>query len=128
MFEDAPFPFRRQSEPDRRLARFGLHGFEDPFNADGPLSPFWSVAPMLDVEPARAGWPGFAGLAREAGTAFAGLRLAGAALVLKLERGGRAQEVRIGDGDAFDPVRDTLKVTLNVASDWPKRNARVGDP
>ena len=62
VFEDAPFPLRRQSEPDCGLARFGLRGFEDSFNADGPLPPFWSVAPMLDVEPARAGGPGLAGL------------------------------------------------------------------
>ena len=71
---------------------------------------------MLDVEPARVGGPG-----------LAGLRLAGRVLVLKLERDGSAQQVLMGDGDAFEPVRDTLKVTLNVALGWPQCHARAGD-
>ena len=105
VFEDAPFSLRRQSEPGCGLARFGLRGFEDSFNADGPLPPFWSVAPMLDVEPARAGGPG-----------LAGLRLAGRVLVLKLERDGSAQQVLMGDGEAFDQVRYTLSRAASAGS------------
>ena len=101
------------------IRRFGLHGFEDPFDEKGPLSPLWSVAPMLEVAPVRTGGPGLVELA--------GLRLADGTLILKLERGGRAQQVRIAAGGAFDSVRDTLKVTLNPASDWPRPLARAGD-
>ena len=73
-FEDAPFAIRRQSGAERVLGRFGLHAVEDPFAGDGPVSPFWAVAPMLDVVSVRAGGPGLAALAGEAGTALAGLR------------------------------------------------------
>ena len=105
--EDAPFAIRRQSGAERVLGRFGLHAVEDPFAGDGSVSPFWAVAPMLDVVSVRAGGPGLAALAGEAGTALAGLRLACGALVLKLERGGRApnrdrartlREWRVGRG------------------------------
>ena len=106
------------------IRRFGLHGFEDPFDKKGPLSPLWSVAPILEVAPVRTGGPGLVELA---GAALAGLRLAGGTLILKLERGGRAQQVRIAAGGAFDSVRDTLKVTLNAVSDWPRLHARAGD-
>ena len=81
VLEDAPFALRRQSASERGLRRFGLYGFEDPFANDGPASPFWSVAPMLEVVAVRED----RGLA-----ALAGLRLAGGPLILKLERGGRA--------------------------------------
>ena len=64
---------------------------------------------MLEVEPVRADGCALAALARAAGAAGAagaaleGLRLAGGSLILKLERGGRAQQIRLADGDAFDP-------------------------
>ena len=127
VFEDAPFALRRQSAPERGLGRFGLYGWEDPFAEDGPASPFWSVAPMLDVVPVRVDGYTLAGLARAAGTALAGLRLAGGPLILKLERGGRAQQVRLAEGSAFDPLRDSIEVR-----NWPdpgvaSRHARSGD-
>ena len=126
VFEDAPFPLRRQLASERGLGRFGLHGWEDPFAEDGPASPFWSVAPMLDVVPVWEDGPGLAGLAREAGAALAGLRLADGALILKLERGGRAQQVRIADGGAFDPVGDNIEVRLRPGDEWSSRHARSG--
>ena len=128
VFEDAPFALRRQAASERGLGRFGLYGWEDPFAEDGPVSPFWSVAPMLDVVPVRGEDRGLAALARAAGTALAGLRLAGGPLILKLERGGRAQQLRIAEGDAFDPVRDSIEVRLRP--DRPGvagRHARSGE-
>ena len=125
--EDAPFALRRQSRSERGLGRFGLWGWEDPFAPDGPASPFWSVAPMLDVVPVRGDGSTLAGLAREAGTALQGLRLAGGALILKLERGGRARQARIADGGAFDPARDNIEVRLRPGPGWARRHARSGD-
>ena len=57
--------------------RFGLLAREDPLAAHGPASPFRAVAPML-----------------EAGAALAGLRLDDGALILKVERDGRALQLR----------------------------------
>ena len=128
VYEDAPFPIRRQSDAERGIGRFGLFGVEDPFAVDGPASPFWSVAAMLEVEPVSGEGRGLAAAARAAGTALAGLRLADGALILKLERGGRALQLRIAAGEAFHPVRDSVKTTLSlVTAGWPKRYARAGD-
>ena len=128
VFEDAPFPLRRQCGSERGLGRFALYGWEDPFARDGPASPFWSVAPMLEVVAVLGEDRGLAALARAAGTALAGLRLAGGPLILKLERGGRAQQLRIAEGGAFDPVRDSIEVRLRP--DRPGvagRRARSGE-
>ena len=127
VLEDAPFALRRQTQAERGIGRFGLHGWEDPFDEDGPASPFWAVAPMLDVEPVREDGQGLAALARDAGTALAGLRLAEGPLILKLERGGRAQQVRIGAGEAFDPARDSIEVRLRPGPGVASRHARSGD-
>ena len=60
---------------------------------------------MLDVEPVPGDGRALAALAREAGVALAGLRLADDSLILKLERGGRAQQVRIAGGpDSIRPA------------------------
>ena len=60
---------------------------------------------------------------------LSGLRIAGGAVILKVEQGDRALQIRIADGDAFDPeggvdvrmptVLD-LQVRLRRAADlWP---------
>ena len=38
VFEDAPFPIRRQTDAERGVGRFGLFAVEDPFVDDGPLT------------------------------------------------------------------------------------------
>lgn len=126
-FEDAPFPLRRESPPQSGAGRYGLYRLENPFAENGPASPFWRVAPMLDVEPARDDGPGLAALAAGAGVALAGLRLAGGALILKLERGGRARQLRIARGDGFDPGADNVEVRLRPGRDWPARYALSGE-
>lgn len=122
--EAAPFPLRRQSHVERALGRFGLHAFEDPLAEGGPVSPFWAVAPMLAVVAVRERGPGVAELARAAGTALAGLRLEGGALLLKLERGGHAQQVRLEAGAPFDPWRDGIEVRLRPGPGSAGRLAR----
>ena len=126
-FEDAPFPLRRQTRSERALGRFGVHSWLDPFAGDGPLSPFWTVAPMLDVVPAPGGGRALVALAREAGVALAGLRLADGTLILKLERGGRAQQVRIAGEAGFDPARDTIEVRNRPGPGVAQRHARSGE-
>lgn len=128
VFEDAPFPIRRQVHTDLALVRFGLLAAENPLALPGPASPFWSVAPMLDIVPVRGADRGLVALAHTAGTALSGLRLADGALILKLERGGRAQQLRIAEGGAFDPACDSIEVRLRP--DHPgveRRHARSGE-
>ena len=76
-FLDAPFPLRRQTDADLEVIRWGLLAWEDPFAAPGPCSPFWSVAPMMEVVPAHApaGGPGLAEVVRESGASLEGLML-----------------------------------------------------
>ena len=50
VYEDAPFPIRRQSDAERGIGRFGLFGLEDPFAVDGPASPFWAKCCMQHVD------------------------------------------------------------------------------
>ena len=126
-FEDAPFPLRRQSPTERAAACFGLHGFEDPFAEAGPASPFWAVAPTLRAVAVPGEGCGVAALARAAGTALAGLRLDDGALLLKLERGGRVRQVRIAEGDAFDPRADNIEVRLRPGAGSAGPHARSGE-
>ena len=126
-FEDAPFALRRRARAERAAARFGLHGFEDPFREAGPASPFWTVAPTLDAVAVRGEGFGIAALARASGAALAGLWLDDGALLLKLERGGRVRQVRIAGGDGFDPEADTIEVRLRPGAGSVAAHARAGE-
>ena len=128
-FLDAPFPLRRQTEADLEAARWGLLAWENPFAAPGPCSPFWSVAPMMEVvpAPAPAGGPGLVEMAREGGASLEGLMLADGTLILKVERAGRARQLRFADGAGFDPHCGSFDYTLRYGPDWPRRNARAGE-
>lgn len=48
VLEAAPFAVRIQSQADREALGWGLLAWEDPRRTDGPASPFWARAPMLD--------------------------------------------------------------------------------
>lgn len=101
VLEAAPFRVRVQSKADGRARAWGLLAWEDPDAADGPASPFWAEAPML-----QAGWapdpPPLRGFLAEPRTRVEGLRLPGGAMILKIENGGAAVQVRIpvGSGGA----------------------------
>ena len=94
-YEDTPFPVRIRSEAD--LAAEGpwrLLTWEDPDG--GSACPFLADAPMLEgVGSARA--TPLLPLLADAGATVEGLRLADGVLVLKVEKNGRAVQVRIVD-------------------------------
>lgn len=50
--ETASFPLRVQTEADLGAAAWGLLAWEDPEAEDGPSSPFWSEALMVEAVPA----------------------------------------------------------------------------
>ena len=124
-FLDAPFPIRRQTGADLEAGPWGLLGWEDPLAANGPCSPIWAVAPMIEVAPAPADGPGLAEMARASGAALSGLRLADGALILKVERAGRARQLRFADGDGFDPHGGSFVPSLSFGPDWPRLNGRA---
>ena len=104
----ASVPVRDQSKSDGDAVGWGLFAWEDPDGGDDMSSPFWTDLPMLEAEsapPDAPGVPAFRSLLREAEARLSGLRLSGGAMVLKIERDGDAVQVRVADGNAFDPGR-----------------------
>lgn len=97
--EPGPFPVRVQAEADLEAARFEMLAWEDPFAEDGPLMPFWRQRGMPEAVPDLSA-PPLAALAGEGGSA-AGLRLLDGGLVLKVEHGGAAVQVRVRDAGRF---------------------------
>ena len=96
-FEARTFPVRIQSKADRRVLEWGLLAREDPHGTDGPASPFWAEAPMLDGK-WTAGPPSLLQFLARSGARLEGLRLADGSLILKIENGSQAVQVRIGPG------------------------------
>ena len=126
--EPAPIPLRAQAEADRGAATWGLLAWEDPLADDGPASPFWAEAPMLEAMPTDR-TPAISDLLKGPEARLSGLRIDGGALILKAEQGDGAVQMRIADGDAFDPdggvdLRLPVELDLNVrlrrtADLWP---------
>ena len=96
-FEPPPFSVRIQSRADRRALEWGLLAWENPLKFDGPVSPFWAEAPMLEGEWA-AGPPPLSEFLARSGARLEGLRLADGSLILKIENGSEAAQVCIGPG------------------------------
>ena len=125
--EGEPFPIHRQREADLAVAAWGLLAWEDPLDPDGPASPFWTDAPMVEGEPGRKGSIPFASLMRAAGVRLEGLLLLDGTMVLKIEHGAAAGQVRIEDGEAFDPA-GPLGLHVPWGSDHlVQQLARAGD-
>ena len=121
--EPAPFPLRAQTAADREAAAWGLLAWEDP--DDGPASPFWADAPMLEAVPSPEA-PALAELLTEPEVRLSGLRLAGGAAILKVEHGESAVQIRIADGAAFDPSGG-IALRLPTALDLRVRLRRTGE-
>ena len=118
VFEKAPFPLRVQTEADLATARFALLAWADPEAADGEagggaVSPFWAEAPMLRGKLSSNATPLLA-LLDGAGARLEGLRLADGCLVLKVERGGRALQIRVEGKAALRPERGGVE----IRHDW----------
>ena len=109
-----PFPFRRQTEADLKAARWNLLVWEDPHNPVG-ASPIWADAPAVDARVVPAGDAGgyrLSDVARRTGARFQGLRLLDGTLIVKFMRGRKTTLFRVVDGDAFDPARGGLAITV----------------
>ena len=94
VLEAAPFAVRIQSKADREALGWGLLAWEDPRRTDGPASPFWARAPMLEGECGREAPPP-ARLVENAGARLSALRLADGTLILKIEKRSAAAQVRM---------------------------------
>ena len=94
--ESAPFPLRLQTAADLRAERWGLLAWEDPEGPDGS-SLFWAEAPTLEAGTAPGATPLMPWL-DEVGATLSGLRLAGGGLILKIDRGRAAAQLRIATG------------------------------
>ena len=94
---DTPFPVRVQAAADRAaVTDWSLLAWQDPLAKAGPLSAFFSDVPMLDGTGSASAAPLLPLLAR-AGATIEGLRLMNGVLILKVERDGRAIQVRVTD-------------------------------
>ena len=97
--EPGPFRIRIQTKADLEADRFEMFAWEDPRNADGPASAFWRQRGMPEgvLEP---GAEPLLGLVGDRGS-VEGLRLLDGDLVLKIEYGGAAVQVRLGNVERF---------------------------
>ena len=97
--EPGPFPIRIQTEADLEAERFEMFAWEDPWRAEGPGSAFW----RQDGMPEGVLEPGAVPLVQLVGDrgSVEGLRLLDGDLVLKIEYGGAAVQVRLGNVERF---------------------------
>ena len=123
--EPAPFPLRVQTVADREAAAWGLLAWEDPDGETGAGSPFWADAPMLEAVPSASA-PVLLELLKEPGVGLSGLRLAGGAAIVRVERDEGSAQIRIGDGAAFDPAGG-IALQLPMALDLQVRLRRTAE-
>ena len=97
IYEAAPFQVRIQSRADKQALAWGLLAWENPEVMDGPVSPFWAEAPMIEAE-WGTGPPSIQRFLANSGARLEGLRLADGTLILKIENGEGAAQVRIRTG------------------------------
>ena len=103
--EPPRFPLRRQTVADLTAARWNLHAWEEP-RLTGPASPFWADVAMRRGRVLDTGDGGEEALFRvvlRSRATFTGLRRRDGGLIIRVERGRRADQFRVSDGDAFAP-------------------------
>ena len=122
--EPGPFRIRVQAGADLDAAEFELLAWEDPHDADGPRSPFWrqDAMPEAFVDPDE---PPLAEAVGENG-AVEGLRLLDGGLVLKVEAGGAAVQVRLRDAAPF-PMEGGIAVKHGFGLRLPHSMRRMQD-
>lgn len=112
----AGFALRAQTEGDLEAARWGLLAWEDP-RERSKFKPFWMDGKMLEaevVEPGESVDPvnpvdPVGMMVRATGMSVSGLLLGGA-LVLKVKRGRRMEQIRVLEGERFDLERSGLQL------------------
>ena len=108
--EAPPFPFRRQTEADLKAARWNLLAWEDPRHPS-LAELFWADVPMVEARTAGdAGRYALWRVVRMSGARFMGLRLRDGTLIVKVVKGRRSAQIRVIDGEAFDPARSGLEI------------------
>ena len=97
--EPGPFRIRIQTKADLEAGRFELLAWENPRKAAGPASPFWRQDGMVEglLEP---GAKLLATTVADGGS-VEGLRLLCGDLVLKIEHGGAAVQIRLRGAARF---------------------------
>ena len=108
VMESAEFALRAQTEADLEAARWGLLAWEDP-RERSKFKPFWVDEKMLMAAVVEPGDP-VGMMARATGMNVSGLRLLDGALVLKVKRGRRVEQIRVLEGDSFDMERTALEL------------------
>ena len=110
--ESAGFPLRAQTEADLEAARWGLLAWEDP-RERSRFKPFWIDEGMLRAEVGERGDP-VGAIARVSGMTVTGLRLLDGALVLKVKRWRRVEQIRIPRGGFVRPGADRSRTVVCV--------------
>ena len=112
--EAPPYVIRRQTVADLKAGRWNLLAWEDPYHPQW-AGFFRADAPTVEARVANPGASGehaWRRLVARAGARFSGLRLLDGALVLKVSRGRETGQIRVIDGEAFDPARSGLEVRM----------------
>ena len=99
VLEPGPFRIRMQTESDLEAERFEMLAWEDPRKEEGPASPFWRQDGMPEGV-LEAGAEPLVGLIGDRGS-VEGLRLLDGDLVLKIEYGGAAVQIRLRGAARF---------------------------
>ena len=121
--EAPPFPFRRQTEADLKAARWNVLAWEDP-RYPSLAELFWADTPMIETRTAGdAGGYALWHVVRMSGARFMGLRLRDGTLIVKFVKGRRSAQIRVIDGEAFDPARSGLEIPART--ERPARGART---
>ena len=121
--ESAGFAPRVQTEADLEATRWGLVAWEDP-RERSRFKPFWIDEKMLMAVVVEPGDP-VGMMARETGMTVSGLRLLDGALVLKVKRGRRVEQIRVLEGDSFDMERTALQLQFSFDGFPPTATSRL---
>lgn len=121
----AGFALRVQCDADLKAARWGLLAWEDPRERSA-FKPFWIDRKMLVAEVVEPG-DTVGALARATGMQVSALRLLDGALVLKVRRGRRVEQIRLPEGKSFDPERSALQLAYPFDGFPPTTAPRLGN-
>lgn len=119
--ESAGFALRAQTEANLGAARWDLLAWEAP-RERSKFKPFWADEGMIEaavVEPGDSIAP-VGMMERAIGMNVSGLRLLDGALVLKVQRGRRVEQIRVLEGESFDLERSGLELQFRFDG-YPSR-------